>query len=105
MYADYDEMFRTEAALPDGERMDFVVIVTPNDVHYVAASAALDAGFHVVCDKPMTLTLDEARSLESRVADAGKLFCLTHNYTGYPMVKEARELTGRRRAWRGSPDR
>ncbi len=92
VYADYGDMFRTEAALPCGERMDFAAIVTPNDVHYAAASAALDAGFHVVCDKPMTMTLDEARSLERRVADAGKLFCLTHNYTGYPMVKEAREL-------------
>lgn len=92
VYADYDEMFRIEADLPDGERMDFVVIVTPNNVHYSAAVAALDAGFHIVCDKPMTLTLDEARGLERKVSESGKLFCLTHNYTGYPMVKEAREL-------------
>ncbi len=92
VYGDYDEMFRNEAALPDCDRMDFVAIVTPNNVHYPAAVAALDAGFHVVCDKPMTMTLDEARDLEGRVSEAGKLFCLTHNYTGYPMVKEARDL-------------
>ena len=92
VYGDYDEMFRKEAALPDCDRMDFVAIVTPNNVHYPAAVAALDAGFHVVCDKPMTMTLDEARDLEGRVSEAGKLFCLTHNYTGYPMVKEARDL-------------
>ncbi len=92
VYGNYDEMFRKEAALPDCDRMDFVAIVTPNNVHYPAAVAALDAGFHVVCDKPMTMTLDEARDLERRVANAGKLFCLTHNYTGYPMVKEARDL-------------
>ena len=92
VYGNYDEMFRKEAALPNCDRMDFVAIVTPNNVHYPAAVAALDAGFHVVCDKPMTMTLDEARDLEGRVAEAGKLFCLTHNYTGYPMVKEARDL-------------
>ena len=92
VYGDYDEMFRNEAALPNCDRMDFVAIVTPNNVHYPAAVAALDAGFHVVCDKPMTMTLDEARDLEGRVSEAGKLFCLTHNYTGYPMVKEARDL-------------
>ena len=92
VYGDYQEMLRREAALPDGDRMDFVSIVTPNNVHYPVAVAALDAGFHVVCDKPMTMNLEEARDLERRVAESGKLFCLTHNYTGYPMVKEARDL-------------
>ena len=92
VYGDYQEMLRREAALPDGDRMDFVSIVTPNNVHYPVAAAALDAGFHVVCDKPMTMNLEEARDLERRVAESGKLFCLTHNYTGYPMVKEARDL-------------
>ena len=92
VYGNYDEMFRNEAALPDCDRMDFVAIVTPNNVHFPASVAALDAGFHVVCDKPMTMTLDEARDLEGRVSEAGKLFCLTHNYTGYPMVKEAKDL-------------
>ena len=92
VYGDYQEMLRREAALPDGDRMDFVSIVTPNNVHYPVAVAALDAGFPVVCDKPMTMNLEEARDLERRVAESGKLFCLTHNYTGYPMVKEARDL-------------
>ena len=92
VYGDYQEMLRREAALPHGDRMDFVSIVTPNNVHYPVAVAALDAGFHVVCDKPMTMNLEEARDLERRVAESGKLFCLTHNYTGYPMVKEARDL-------------
>ena len=92
VYGDYQEMLRREATLPDGDRMDFVSIVTPNNVHYPVAVAALDAGFHVVCDKPMTMNLEEARDLERRVAESGKLFCLTHNYTGYPMVKEARDL-------------
>ena len=92
VYGDYQEMLRREAALPDGDRMDFVSIVTPNNVHYPVAVAALDAGFPVVCDKPMTINLEEARDLERRVAESGKLFCLTHNYTGYPMVKEARDL-------------
>ena len=92
VYGDYREMLHGEAALPDGNRMDFVSIVTPNNVHYPVAVAALDAGFPVVCDKPMTINLEEARDLERRVAESGKLFCLTHNYTGYPMVKEARDL-------------
>ena len=92
VYGNYQEMLRREAALPDGDRMDFVSIVTPNNVHYPVAVAALDAGFPVVCDKPMTINLEEARDLERRVAESGKLFCLTHNYTGYPMVKEARDL-------------
>ena len=92
VYGDYQEMLHEEVALPDGDRMDFVSIVTPNNVHYPVAVAALDAGFPVVCDKPMTINLEEARDLERRVAESGKLFCLTHNYTGYPMVKEARDL-------------
>ncbi len=92
IYAGYQQMLADEAALPQGERMDFVTIVTPNDSHFAIAMAALDAGFDVVCDKPMTLTLADAKKLEKKVADTGLLFCLTHNYTGYPMVKEARDL-------------
>lgn len=92
IYADYRAMLKAEAALPEGERMDFVSIVTPNDSHFPIAMAALDAGFDVVCDKPMTLTLADAKKLEKKVNDTGLLFCLTHNYTGYPMVKEARDL-------------
>jgi predicted dehydrogenase len=91
-YGDYKEMFERESELPEGERMDFVSIVTPNFMHYPVAVAALDAGFPVVCDKPITFTLDEAKALGKKVDETGLLFCLTHNYTGYPLVKEAREL-------------
>jgi predicted dehydrogenase len=92
VYASYAEMAKAEAALPAGERMDFVVIVTPNFLHAPVAMTFLKAGFHVVCDKPMTLNLKEAKALRDCVRKTGKVFALTHNYTGYPMVKEAREL-------------
>lgn len=91
VYGSFEEMYATEAKLPEGERMDFVSIVTPNHIHFPAADAALKAGFPVVCDKPMTLDLAEAKKLRKRVQSTGLLFALTHNYTGYPMVKEARE--------------
>jgi predicted dehydrogenase len=92
VYASYEEMAGTEAALPADERIDFVSIVTPNFLHAPVATTFLKAGFHVVCDKPMTLTLKEAKALRDTVRKTGKVFALTHNYTGYPMVKEAREL-------------
>lgn len=92
VYSSYAEMFEKEKQLPPGERMDFVSIVTPNHLHYACAVAALENGFNVVLDKPMTLTLTEAKSLKEIVEKSGRLFCLTHTYTGYPMVKEAREL-------------
>jgi predicted dehydrogenase len=78
--------------LPVGERIDFVSIVTPNFAHFPAAKTFLEAGFNVVCDKPMTLNLGEALELRDLVRHTRKVFVLTHNYTGYPMVKEAREL-------------
>src|SRR5688500_20198676 len=81
-----------EAALPSSERLDFVVIVTPNDQHFPAATLFLEHGFNVVCDKPVTLTLAEARALRETVARTGKVFVLTHNYTGNAMVKQARAL-------------
>ncbi len=92
IYGSYQDMFAKESTLPACKRMDFVSIVTPNHMHYPVAMAALDAGFAVVCDKPMTLTLDEAKALAKKVEETGLIFCLTHNYTGYPMVKEARDL-------------
>jgi len=92
VYDSYAEMFERERRRPEGDRMDFVVIVTPNHLHYAPAAAALKAGFHVMCDKPMTFSLAEARKLKTLVDRTGLLFGLTHNYTGYPMVKEAREL-------------
>ena len=70
-YTSYDEMFQKEKALPADVRMDFVSIVTPNHMHYPVAMAAIDAGFHVVCDKPMTLTLDEAKALADKVKSTG----------------------------------
>ncbi len=95
IYASYQEMIEREAALPEGERMDFVSIVTPNHVHFGPAMLALEKGFHVVLDKPMTFTLDEALRLRDKVKETGKLFMLTHTYTAYPMVKEARERVRR----------
>jgi predicted dehydrogenase len=92
VYGSYAEMARAEAARPAAERMDFVAIVTPNFLHAPVAALFLKAGFHVVCDKPMTLTLKEAKALRATVHKTGKIFALTHNYTGYPMVKEARAL-------------
>ena len=92
VYGTYEEMLLKEAQLPNGDGMDFVSIVTPNNMHHPVAMAALEAGFHVVCDKPMTMDLEEARDLERKVQETGRLCCLTHNYTGYPMVKEARDL-------------
>ncbi|MCE5250837.1 Gfo/Idh/MocA family oxidoreductase [bacterium] len=92
VYGDYKEMIDREKKLPAGERMDFVSIVTPNNLHFPAAKMALENGFPVICDKPMTFSLAEAKELEEVVNRTGLLFGLTHNYTGYPLVKEAREM-------------
>ncbi len=92
VYGDFHEMMAAEAKLPAGERMDFVSIVTPNNVHFPVAKAALEAGFHVLSDKPMTFDLAEAKELAALVERTGLQFGLTHNYTGYPMVKEARHM-------------
>ncbi|MBV9672530.1 MAG: Gfo/Idh/MocA family oxidoreductase [Verrucomicrobia bacterium] len=95
VYSDYQTMATSEAKLPKGERIDFVSIVTPNHAHFPVAKVFLEAGFNVVCDKPMTFNLDEAIQLRDLVRKTGKVFALTHNYTGYPMVKEAREMVRR----------
>lgn len=95
IYATYQEMMEREAALPEGERMDFVSIVTPNDMHFAPAMLALEKGFDVAMDKPMTYSLDEANQLRDKVKESGRLLLLTHTYTGYPMVKEARERVRR----------
>ncbi len=92
VYGDYQEMIEKERALPDDRRMDFVAIVTPNYLHFPQAKLALENGFPVMCDKPMTISLSEAKELRDIVGKSGLLFGLTHNYTGYPMVKEAREM-------------
>ena len=91
-YSSYAEMAAAEATLPENERIDFVSIVTPNISHFEIAKTFLDAGFHVVCDKPMTYSLDEAETLAQLVEDSGLVFALTHNYTGHPLVRHARAL-------------
>lgn len=91
-YRTYHEMFEKESKLPADKRMDFVSIVTPNHVHFEPAKLALENGFHVVCEKPLSFSLDEALQLQELVKKTGLTFALTHTYTGYPMVKQAREM-------------
>lgn len=91
-YGTFEEMIRGEAKLPDTRRMDFIAIVTPNHVHFPPAKMALEHGFHVLSDKPATFDLAEAKQLAALVKRTGQLYGLTHNYTGYPLVKEARDL-------------
>ena len=91
VYGSYQDMFAAEAALPEDQRMQFVAIVTPNHLHFPVAQAALEAGFHVLSDKPATLSLAEAKTLQGIVEQTGRLYGLTHTYTGYPLVKEARQ--------------
>ena len=90
VYASYQEMIEREAQLPAEERMDFLAIVTPNHLHYAPAAMALEAGFHVALDKPITYSLEEAKSLAEIMARTGRRLLLTHTYSGYPLVKEAR---------------
>ena len=91
-YLTFEEMITKESALPADQRMDFVTIVTPNFAHFAPAMMALDHGFHVVIEKPMTFTLDEAKQLQKKVAETGLILCLTHTYAGYPMVKQAKAM-------------
>ncbi|MBV64029.1 MAG: oxidoreductase [Rickettsiales bacterium] len=90
VYDSYQEMAEKESARED--KVDFVSIVVQNHLHFDVAKTFLEAGFNVICDKPMTRTLEEARALRDIVDETGQIFCLTHNYTGYPMVKEARRM-------------
>lgn len=91
VYGSYKEMIRAEKSLPPDQQMDFVSIVTPNHVHFEPAKLALESGFHVVLDKPMTFDLKEGKLLQEIAKKSGLYFCLTHTYTGYPMVKEAKQ--------------
>ncbi|MBS1522537.1 MAG: Gfo/Idh/MocA family oxidoreductase [Bacteroidetes bacterium] len=91
-YTNYEQMITAEAKLPADKRMDFVTIVTPNFAHFAPAMMALDNGFNVVIEKPVTFTLDEAKQLKKKLEETGLMLLLTHTYSGYPMVKEAREL-------------
>lgn len=94
VYDSFEQMAEQEAALPDDQRIDFVAIVTPNFLHYPIAKVFIERGFHVVCDKPMTTEIDDAEDLCRLVSSNDVVFALTHNYTGYPMVKQAREMVG-----------
>ncbi len=92
VYGSYQEMAKVESARPADQRLDFIVIVTPNFQHFPPAKLFLESGFNVVCDKPVTFNLAEAKALQKVVKKTGKVFALTHNYTGNVMVKQAREL-------------
>ncbi len=91
-YLTYDELIKKESELPADKRIDFVTIVTPNFAHFAPAMMALDHGFHVVIEKPIAFTLDEAKQLKTKVEETGLTLCLTHTYSGYPMVKQAKAM-------------
>jgi predicted dehydrogenase len=92
IYLTYEEMIKKESQLPADKRIDFVTIVTPNFAHFAPAMMALDHGFHVVIEKPITFTIDEAKQLKKKVEETGLVLALTHTYSGYPMVKQARAM-------------
>ena len=92
IYGSWQEMLKEEAALPESERMDFVSIVTPNNSHAPIAIAAMEAGFHVLTDKPIADSLENGKAMAQAATRTGKLLGITHTYTGYPMVKQARDL-------------
>ena len=92
VYSSYEEMVRKDTTLPRNERIDFVSIVTRNNTHCAIAKAFLEAGINVICDKPLASSIAEGKALQRAVQMSGKVFALTHNYTGYPMVKEAKEM-------------
>jgi predicted dehydrogenase len=92
IYTTYEELIAKEKNLPADKRMDFLTIVTPNFAHFGPAMMALENGFHVMIEKPITFTLDEAKQLKQKLAETGLLLGLTHTYSGYPMVKQARQM-------------
>ncbi len=92
IYMNFEEMIEKESKLPADQKIDFVTIVTPNFAHFAPAMMALDHGFNVVIEKPIALSLDEARQLQKKVEETGLILCLTHTYSGYPMVKQARQM-------------
>ena len=92
IYLTYEEMIKKESELPADKRIDFITIVTPNFAHFAPAMMALENGFNVILEKPMTFTLEEAKELKKKVDETGLLLCLTHGYSGYPMVKQARSM-------------
>lgn len=92
IYTNYEEMIKKESEMPADQRIHFITIVTPNFAHFAPAMMALDHGFHVVIEKPMTFSLEEAKLLKQKVEETGLMLCLTHTYTGYPMIKQARKM-------------
>ncbi len=91
-YGSVSELIEKETALPDDERIDFLSVATPNHTHFDIARSAVEAGFNVICDKPMTFDFDQAEALVSAVEKSGVVFAVSHNYTGYPLVRQAREM-------------
>ena len=91
-YLTFEEMIKKESKMPAEKRIDFITIVTPNFAHYAPAAMALENGFNVIIEKPMTFTLEEAKELKKKLEESGLLLCLTHTYSGYPMVKQARAM-------------
>jgi predicted dehydrogenase len=91
-YLNFEEMISKESKLTADKKMDFLTIVTPNFAHFAPAMMALDNGFHVVIEKPIAFTIDEARQLKKKVEETGLILCLTHTYSGYPMVKQAKQM-------------
>ncbi len=91
-YTSFEEMMEKESKLPADKRIDFVTIVTPNFAHFAPAMLALEKGFHVVIEKPIAFTIEEARQLKKKTEETGLILCLTHTYSGYPMVKQARQM-------------
>src|SRR5262249_57506029 len=91
-YGSYRDMIAGELRLPEGERVDFVSVATPNHTHFEIAKAFAEAGFNVMCDKPLTLDLAQAEELAKVVQKTGVVFGVTHNYTGYPLVRQARDM-------------
>ena len=91
-YGSVDELVAAEKKLPPDQRIDFVTVATPNHTHFAVAKAALEGGFHVICDKPMTFDLAQAEELYQVVQKSPGVFAVTHNYTGYPLVRQARPM-------------
>ncbi|HMP79767.1 MAG TPA: Gfo/Idh/MocA family oxidoreductase, partial [Pirellulaceae bacterium] len=91
-YGSYRELIDVELQRDAQERIDFISIATPNHMHFQIALAAVDAGFNVICDKPLTLNVEQARQLADKVESSSVVFAVTHNYTGYPLVRQAREM-------------
>jgi len=91
-YASYQTMLQEEQKLPTSDRIEAVIVVTPNHLHFDVTKQALQSGFHVICDKPATVNLDQAQALAQTIVDSNRLYALTHTYTGFPLVKKAKEL-------------